>query len=315
MKAIDRFRSVEPKDLDEALAGLLRGETILCAISPEEYHRRPEISSGFVRSMKSEGPLQAHARFIARSEADEDNAAMQLGRIVHRALADPDGWQKTMRFLPESLQDGDELDALRKKWRGRSKATLQPGDDIDLKVPAHREWLAQHAADKSIDWVSQEVYDQAVGIVESVSANPATAVLVGNPAVDCEVIGFHKDLGTGLILKAMADVLYLEESLICDFKTTSLATTEKFIRFALRDYGIDIQLAHYARVFQVQNAAVIALRNQKPYESAWLSLPEFGLRQARAALDWSLRKIDECLQFGNWNSDGFGTRLSLIIGD
>ncbi len=313
MKATDRFRSVEPRDLNEWLLSLTPGETILCAISPEEYHRRPEISSGFVRSMKSEGPLQAHARFIARSEADEDNASMQLGRIVHRALADPEGWAKNMRIMPESLQDGDELDALRKKWRGRSKADLRPGDMISSMIPAHREWLAGFTADKSVEWVDQGDYDKAMGIVASVSANPATAVLVGNPAIDCEVIGFHKDQATGLILKAMADCLWLAESLVCDFKTTSLSTLEKFIRFALRDYGIDIQLAHYCRVFQVQNAAVISLRNQRPYESAWMDLPEFGLRQATAALDGSLRKIDECLQFGNWNSDGFGTRLSLVL--
>ncbi len=138
MKAIDRFRSVEPRDLNEALRALAPGETILSAITPEEYHLRGEISSGFVRCIRSEGPLNAWAKHVQRDTPDEDNASMQLGRIVHRALADPDGWQKTLRFAPESLQDGDELDALRKKWRGRSKATLQPGDLIDLRTPAHR---------------------------------------------------------------------------------------------------------------------------------------------------------------------------------
>ena len=313
MKAKDRFRSVEPANLDAAIEALSPGETITCDIAPSEYHRRPEISSGFTRCMKSEGPLAAYSKYVARDSVDEDSESMKIGRLVHLALSQPDSWKDSVRIAPQCLEEGESLESIRKAWSGRTKAKLQAGDEIDLRVPAHREWIASLAGDPSVSLVSQGDFDTVCGIAQSVGENPATAVLVNSQEIDREVVGFRRDEKTGLVLKSMADCLLLDESLVVDYKTSSLQTAEKFIRHAIREWGIGVQLAHYARVFQVENAAVVYLRNQKPWEAIWLSMPEWGMRESAAVLDWSLRKILECRELGSWRSDSWGFRASLVL--
>lgn len=313
MKAKDKFRTVEPAALDEAIENLTPGETIISGITPQEYHRRPEISSGFVRCMRSEGPISAYGRYVIRNAADEDTESMKIGRIVHRALSAPDEWQSSLRFLPQCLVAGDLLERIRSKWSGRSKALLQPGDELDARTPAHREFIAEYTSDKSVEWVSQDDYDNICGIVQSVFDSPVTRTLIGRDDSDAEVIAFHRDEQSGLVLKAMADLLIVGEDFLADFKTTSLATIEKFIRHAIYDYGIAIQLAFYARVFGISKAAVIVLRSSAPYEAMWLDLPDYSIRESEAAIDWSLRKIRECREIGDYHSDGWSTRCSLAI--
>lgn len=299
---------IDELPIDERISALRPGESITAEMSQSAYHARPEISSGFVRSMLDAGEWTTHHKYVLRLSDDVDSDAMRLGRLFHSAAPDPQGVLSRVYRLPTALADDSFLASIRRKYLGKTKAGLSAGDALDMHVPAHREYVALHRAEATRlgqVWCDDEELELQREQVSSVVDNPQTSFLFGNPRAKYEQVGFYRDKETGLLLKGMADVLI--DDLVVDFKTTRYHTKHDFLRSALqRGMRVDLQCAHYCRVFKRPRAAVVTVRNFRPCEAMYYEIPPVYMRAADIALSIALAKIKECMDMGTWHSDGWG---------
>lgn len=301
-------------ELIEKITALRVGERLSLDLDPETYHKLPFISSGFVRSMDAVGEYTTYATYVARTMEKPDSDALRLGRVFHLAATDPVGWREHICVVPSHLQNDHVLRAIRLHWMGRTKKLMEPGEEIDMKSPAHKAYIEAHRAEATASgrqWITEQELANTEEQIEAVLENRETARVVGNPKCVYEKTCFYRDPRSGLVLKAMADVVFGEESLVVDFKTSRWNTADQFIRAAIYDYAIPVQMAHYTRTWGLSHAAIISVRNFRPTEALWFDVSKWRMDEATKTLDDALRRIKECMSVGHWHSLGHGERLLL----
>ena len=304
----------EKASLDARIAALGPGERLVVPMTGSEYHARPEISSGGVRCIRNSGEFSYFHAYVARDLPAEDSDPFRLGRIFHLAMADVH-WRQKIFVLPLTLMECEELAVIRKSWLGRTRKSLEVGAEIDKASPAHREYLDLLKANRQfIEWATEDELSLATEQIQAVLDNPATAWLA-DPNLKHEVCGFYRCPRTGLLLKAMADVWYetIDQSLIADFKTTRFGTRRAFGRWACsREVAIHVQVYHYCEVFGAQEAAVVSVRNFRPCEAMFFSVPHWRMQEAKGIHEAALDLIAECSEMGEWHSAGYAERNQLV---
>lgn len=275
-------------------------------ISAEEYHNRPEISSGFVRSFMINGPWVAYHQYVLRTLEDTDSDTKRLGRIFHLAMEDPNTVDDKVVIMPEAVPND---------WGEPSKAEEKQmsGDTMPFqaKFRRHREFRDTYLLDA--EEAGKELMTPAdkhalVHMVESVWANPACREYLGTPLETHEVPCFNTDEKTGLELKALADILL--EDIIIDFKSTRMSTALTFVRDA-RKKGYHYQGDHYRRVSEKQRHLIVAVRNVEPWESMIYEIDAKMMAAASEDNDQALWSIKNSYETDSWHSLGWGALQEL----
>ena len=265
-------------------------------ISPEQYHQRSEINHGLIRCYASEGPLVCHAKYIENSIPRNDSDALRFGRAFHMAMAEPGAWQDYYQIIPTTFTDGS---------------------DINRRLKAHREWLAeleQRAAAAGKDFISDAEATDIEAMVDSVWANPAAArYCQAATRQNVERAAIRRDTETDLWLRALAD-LDLSEQLdtIVDFKSTRHCRPADFIRDAYRN-GYHYQAAHYLRVFGARHFILVGVHKQSPFEAMVYRVPDLVIDQATTRNQLVLRRIQDSLAMDSWHNLGWGEELALSL--
>lgn len=262
----------------------------LLQISIAEYHERPEVSSGMIRCFATEGPWMCYHKYGLRDIERPDSDACQLGRAFHAAIA-----------IPEQLDDFLEV----------MPATMPDGEEINLRKKDHRVYKAErefYAKSSGKEFVTSDEYDKITRMVESVYDNPAAKPYVGRTDGGHEVACISKDPVTGLDLKALADI-HLGDTIV-DFKTTRFSTADEFVRDAFKR-GYTYQAAHYLKCFGAQKFVLIAVRNERPWESMVYVVPKTRIQDAMQSNQSILKHIKSCYDTGSWHSLGYGSEIPL----
>ena len=246
--------------------------------SAEEYHAMPGASASRLNTMFKKSP--AHMKHMIESP-EEPTSAMIIGTATHSAILEPDLFQKEWGRLPE----GD----------GRSKAIK------DAKAALSRQFGHDHI-------LKAEVYDNIIGMRESVLGNEVAADLLGE--ANTEVSSYWTDEQSGVKCKARIDALPYQDSdwgyCLVDVKTTTDASEREFQRSVL-NFGYHRQAAHYLastsdKVFDRNRFIFICVEKAPPHCMAIYELDPDALELARSELDHILGVWSECEGIDDWPS-------------
>jgi hypothetical protein len=237
-------------------------------ITVAEYHEHQAISSGAVRCLIKDGPLDFYWQYIARKGDREESIAKLNGQLFHRAMEVPDEWESEVLVSPECYQDDEAYEAVVTVLKGSGFTGHVPavGEELNRRTKATQMYLEMWNANavesgktlidaaqlEAIKWQIQAVFD-----------NPAFAEsgLLGGKTEAAVVTKCHE---SGLDIKGLLD-LY-EEQAFLDWKTTRRRTNADFWRdFDRLMYGN--QIAHYRYVSGITRHYIGTVTNAAPYEA------------------------------------------------
>lgn len=255
-----------PSEQPAPLSGFVPG------MDEAAYHARPEVSSGFARTLLGRSP--AHARAEAAAPPAE-TPALLFGRALHCRILEPDSFAERFAVAPK-------VDRRTKE----GKAT----------------WAAFVEAHPDASHLSEADGDLVAGIAAALARHPIAHALLSNG--EPEMSGFWVDPETGVGCRCRFDWLR-RDRIGVDLKTTADASPEVFQR-SVAKYGYHVQAAWYAMGHEaitgealtdfvflcVEKAAPFAVGLYR-IDGAALAL---GERQARRAL----RTIAECQARDHW---------------
>jgi hypothetical protein len=277
--------------------------TTILDCTVEEYHQRPEISSGMIRCFMTDGPWTCRARYVTREIEGEDSDQKRLGRLFHLGMERPDDWQDAVLQVPELVPD-DYGEMTKAEMQTRATTGRGGGMPINRQYKRHKEFLTDFqfmaARDNKLLMTSEEL-EILKGMIQSVHDNPATRPFVHTGQREVAAIREHD---SGLTCRALADV-WQEGVRVVDFKTTRHGVLRHFIRDAYSK-GYHHQMAHYGHVFNVQETVIIAVRNFKPYETMIYRIPPAVFSEAMEDNSRALLEMKACFEFGDWHSMGWG---------
>lgn len=298
-------------------------ERQLLDISEAEYRQLPAVSSSGLRLYATEGPMVYRAAIIDRTIVRNQTDPMRLGTAFHRAMDDKTAWDQCYAIIPTELEDDESLAIVKADWSGKkSTADLSPGAELNLKFPAHRQYLElrkQVAASIGKDWVTDDEVATIRQQIEAVYDNPACIQYLGEGA-ETESPYTAIDQETRLPIKCLCDrlVTFGERRVVVDFKTTSTRTPYQFFREGIRGRGYDKQGEMYLRVTGADAYILIAVSSEAPFESLVYTLEDTLIVDAKSTNDAALQKLQYNYEFNGWHSEGWGAEIPLTsegVGD
>lgn len=298
---------------DEAVVAAIDACCRRLNITPDEYHARPEISSGGIRLFAAEGAPMYYAACVTRTVAWKETDAQRLGACEHILFETPGKWEQRIEIIPARIERrdiageiNDDLDA-----RNSGAKRIREGDHINAKLPAHREYMGRMKTEAEREgklWCTEAESVGLCGQLEAILADPKCREIVeagGNR--EQAAINVHK--GTGLGIRALADV---DDPGVrgTDLKTTRMRTSSRFAWDAQRR-RYHYQLAHYADVFtDWKETGIIAVTNEPPYYAMHFQFDAELMAEAREANGWVLADLHARYQDKDnpesWRPDGYG---------
>lgn len=275
-------------------------------LSIDEYHARPEISSGMIRCFATDGPWVCYHQYVTRETERDDSGSKCLGRVFHMAMEDPDTVDDRVMYMPQFVpSEWGELSSAEKKQGNGKQIPFQ------AKYSRHRKYRAEFIAKANAKGMEVLEHDKAMSIAEmvrSVWENPACRDYLGSGPETHEVACISRDAATKLKIRALADIL-LDDTIV-DFKTTRMSTQRAFIMEA-RKRGYHYQAAHYLNVTGRKRFVIITVRNLPPYESMVYSVPEHVIKDAHESNSDIMWAIKNCIETESWHSLGWGSEVPL----
>lgn len=250
-----------------------------------EYHQSPGISCSQLK-VYSESPLAYYLRFVARVSPPRVSAAMRAGTLLHARHELADEWPSRIEIAPDSVVT--------------STGQLAKAGD---------KWLADLGPDRI--GLTQAELDSVNAQWEGVLRNPAAARLIAE-RVDAE---FNVRWSmNGHAMRCRTDGATPE--LWYDLKTTREVSPRETFRYAVRDYGYDLQAAIYADAavaagWPHHRLVFVVISTAYPHLCSVVRLPPEVIRRAR---DRVLRYLDEIREreaFSHWLPDDYGEIVDL----
>lgn len=231
----------------------------------------------------------------------------------------------TWKYLKDNPEDDHDTPAL-KFGRASHKFMLEPYDfgnefvvspKFDRRTKEGKEQYAafeKEAEGKEI--IDEETYEKLVAMRDALYATPYVKKLI---AGEHEKSFFWTDKKTGIKCKCRPDSFgMLGSQPICvDYKTTSDAETDAFMRSALK-FNYDIQAAHYTagleEAYGQEYAFVfIAQETTAPYLVNVLQADEFFMQNGREVRDTMLETYKKCVELDEYPAyNGFAEEKRYI---
>ena len=241
-------------------------------MTEREYRAAEGISRSQLWKM-SESP----EKFLwAMEHPQEPTPALLFGQAAHKMMLEPDGWADEFAVAPiidRRTKDG------KLAWQ----------------------CFADEAAGRSV--ISADDYETACAMVETAKKNLYVSRLLDGKT---EEPVFWKDELTGELCKARLDCISRigDKMVIVDYKTTADASTDAFMRSAVK-YGYDFQAAMYLEGYKQTMGTeclfvFIAQEKVEPYSINILQADEVFLRRGYDIFRELLGTYHDCKQTGIW---------------
>ena len=207
--------------------------------------------------------------------------AFDIGHLTHsKILEGVQGWE-----IVEGHRGGKEVKQKIAEVEAAGKIAIKPGED-----------------------------DAIIKMYESVKAHSLGKHL-GADVSRSELAGFVECPTTGLALKAKFDYAPASGNVLFDLKTTKNASPKKF-KWSIKDFGYDIQAAHYLYVAELlglkyEQFVFIAVESESPYLTAAYCLDQDALDRAKFEYMQLLRDFKQCKQNDDFSA-GYSDELMEI---
>lgn len=251
--------------------------------SAEEYHAHPAISrSQIVRVI--DRPEAYHARYEARTLAEEEGAALRFGKLLHLRVLEPDRWKAEVAVRPPGLD-------LRSR-EGRAWKEIVETENrqvVDIKEAAQIEAMTASLLRRpSSDDVSRRLFQAAIKRGKT------------------EQAWTWRDHVTGLECKCLHDAVREDVDLIVDLKTTS-KTNAKGIAWSISDYAYHVQAAYYSEPLRLLTGreprfVLVFVFKEPPHEVCTFDFNEVALAAGREVVRRGLDEIFMRRQSGDWSA-------------
>ena len=295
-------------------------------ISTADYHALPAFGSGAIRCFSMDGPLEFWARYISRTKVKDETDPMRLGRAFHAAMETGD-WQSGYWPIPTVIQDDAYASEINAAMEGRKSqgARLNPGDEINTRLPAHRLYLAAHetqAQTRGLDFLTEAEIESVKRQVQACYDHAGIADLLQHKSslnVEATCVLQHS---SGLKLKALCDLVLTNG--ILDFKTTGQRNNFSFLRDAFRK-GYDFQAGQYSVVTGKEQFWFASVTSEPPFEANLFEVPPSLLLQRAEDVNRQTEVIAQTMRMSalddkdsqgipaSWHSEGWNTALEFSL--
>lgn len=241
--------------------------------SNEEYH-----NSGYLGKSKLMKVLDSPIKFkYALEHPPKPTPSMEFGIALHMAVLEPTKFEKKYSVLPE---------------------------DFNLRSKANKE-IYQTILDNGQTPIMFDDFTKIMEMVKSInSVEYAKKALNG----EHEISYYWNDERTNVKLSCRPDsrreLVKDKEGIIVDLKTCSNASTEAFMKDAIR-FGYDIQAAQYIEGCNLyygypHRFTFIAVEKEPPYAVNILEADELFIQYGRDRFRECISIVKHCTETNNW---------------
>lgn len=286
----------------------------------EQYHALglPHLSHSMIRLCASQGSWVFYHTYVTKElEQEEESDACRLGTLFHKAAEVGGDWEKGIYVVPSVLADDPMLAQVAAANKGKKLTVpVTAGTELNLRSPAHREYIALHKAAASQQgrlWCTGDEAELIRRQVDAVFENPAAREIVERQDVIRERAHFAKT-NTPIVLKALLDIRLPSTrgigGLGCDFKTTRFNTAHAIIRDALNK-GYLYQCAHYTYVSACDEFLFIVVTKTMKPECFVFEPLKVDLDAAFTENQKMYDAFDMAMRMESWHSPMFGCRCPM----
>lgn len=243
-------------------------------MSNAEYRKREGLASTDIkRMMKS----MAHWKYFKDNpEEERDTPSLKFGRASHKFMLEPYDFDNEFIVSPK-------IDRRTKEGKEQYAAFEKEADGKEI--------------------IDEETYEKLTKMRDALYATPYVKELING---EHEKSFFWVDSKTGIKCKCRPDSFgtFKGQHIIVDYKTTTDAETEAFMRSALK-YNYDVQAAHYTagleEIYKNEYIFVfIAQETTAPYLVNILQADEYFMKNGREIRDGILETYKKCVELDEW---------------
>lgn len=229
IRVVETVAELEALEAANDLRGLFR-------MPIEVYHGGPGVSSTALRAL-----LRSPAHMRAELQTGKDSPALRRGRLAHMRVLEPELYAATIAVESEA-PIAPERPAHLKGVRRNDKKSDCPVNVWEASWRPHYEaelvaWTERTAGKTPISVAEAEHME---ALAASYGAHPLASRIISGAL--CEVSVFWRDVETGVLCKARADIL--RDELVADLKTCRDARPLPFQR-DITKYGYHVAAAFY----------------------------------------------------------------------
>jgi hypothetical protein len=292
-------------------------------IPEEQYHSDEAISSHGLNAL-ARSPLHYWSYYKnPERPTPKETPALKIGSAIHKAILEPDKFEKEYVQEPQLTDYKGVLDKL-EDYKERAKALGLPvsGTKGALKYKIQSQESLQDAPG-SVFWddivgnivqgrisLSKAEYKACRGISYRVHKHPAASKIFSSGIPEASI--FWTDPDTGVSCRGRIDWIQLEPDTaeeiiyytVADIKSTQNASPASFQRDVFK-YGYHIQAAMYwdgmsALGYYPQSFVFSAWEKKPPFATALYYMTEELLEAGRKEYKRLLKIYAECLKTDNW---------------
>lgn len=245
--------------------------------------------------------LMGRSALHYRAAVDKDTDAKRAGRMVHKAVLEPEAFEDDFTVIP--------ADAPRKPSISQRNAKNPSAATLD----AIAWWDEFDAAHQGVEIITPEQRCKCFDIRDAVWSHPEAARILSHEG-PTELSVFAYDEPTGLMRRVRPDKYIPEFGVIVDLKKTRDASPAGFAK-SVFNYRYHVQAPYYLDTcdlvgLDARGFVFIAVEEEPPHAVGVYTLePEavdLGRRTYRAALD----RVSECTLSRQW--PGYTTKIETI---
>lgn len=268
---------IKLKDVPEELSFIYKLEkgqrAYVDDLDDEIYHGPIGISNSGLKHL-SKSPMHFKYYVLDQNEK-KDTKALQFGKILHKAVLEPDMFAKT--YISKEEISGDK----------RRKAYKEAVHDLQ----------AAHPGKEVIPW---EWFQDCSNMADQVYAHPHARELLNNGVRERACYGLDEIINDyPVILKAKADY-FRSDGIIIDLKKTANDARLSSFEKTVYNYGYFVQAYWYMKVFGAQEFYFIAVEDTPPHGVCAYRATEAIVEAGQHRAEHYLRQFKECIANDRW---------------
>jgi hypothetical protein len=215
----------------------------------------------------------------------KETEALRLGRLIHRAILEPDLFH-------------DEVAV----WEGERRAGAA--------------WEEFRRDNPGKVYVRRVDHELCMALSAAVREHPVAGEYLARRGLSEHTIKW-KHTKTGTLCKSRLDWVADEEPLVLDLKSTTDATPLEFGKSAAR-YEYHVRAAFYADAYEAKFGVVpafilVALEKEPPYSVACYRVPEDAIDAGRRVYEKLLARLETCLASSSWPGICDDQEIDLVL--
>lgn len=219
-----------------------------------------------------------------RGQLKKESDALTFGSMYDCLLFTPEDFQKRFMVVKDK------------------EVCAQIGGRAPRMTNKYKNWIKSHeeiAEEKGLELIGEEEVQKAEEMIERLKVTGVMEnYLIGDYQYE-----FNQEID-GVPVRGFLDCLNLDHGYISDHKTTRSLSS---FRYAVRDYGYDIQAYIYCAVLGLDKFHWVAQEKAYPFAIGVWEASEETIMNGQAKFERAVERIEEYLD-NSWNTETFYTK-------